>query len=127
MGINKESCEQSLNHQDYEYNFKYSVPNFDFIVDQYMKGYKFPSKNRQKVYDLLKTRHNAYPFFNDVRSYPTPFDMWLKVNKQNSLANFTYNYLSCVRDAFMHSEYEPLLDDDGDNYSGSVFISNSQV
>lgn len=142
MGLNKENIEDSVNHQDYQYNFKYSVSSFDSIVDAYIEKYKIPKENRGKLTEMLKVKDpKKYSFFNDERLYPTPYDKWLRVDSQDIVPNFTWNYLSCVRNALMHSEYsikEDALDDkysymfafcdisncDYKNLKGQLFIPN---
>lgn len=142
MGLNKESIEDSVNHLDYKYNIDYSVPSFETIVDTYLKKYNIPVVNRDKLKKLLEFKsHEKYSFFNDKRSYPTPYDKWLKVESQNNVQNFTWNYLSCVRNALMHSSYlvqanttdkdnyniEAFMDiknDDYKNLSAKIFIPN---
>ena len=92
MGLNKESIEKSGNNQDYKYKIDYS----------YADNVKSNSKVAYSAIDLLE---NYLERFETTRKYNCEYDEWLSINNLNNLANYDYNYLSKVRNSFMHSEY----------------------
>lgn len=121
MGLNKESIERSGNNQDYKYKIDYS--------------YADPRINSNIIKEYLVILKNYLSRFDDTRKYNSEYDEWLSINNLNHLPNYDYNYLSKVRNSFMHSEYNfdlflgrvPLLanikNTDYTNFSAMINLS----
>lgn len=98
MGLNKESVENNDNLKDY----KYTLP------------YPWPPDVEKEVPVYFKKKINDG--FYKKRVIATPYDEWLSVTKYKPAANLTPNYLYCVRNGFMHSEYNIDLSDQEYNF-----------
>lgn len=91
-GLNKEAIERSGNTQDYKYKIDYN----------------YASTIKTNAHDFTVTSLLLEEYLKDFennRRYSSEYDEWLSINNLNNLANYDYNYLSKVRNSFMHSEY----------------------
>ena len=142
LGLNKESVEESEKHNEYKHDIDYNVLNLHRISKSgKVETYSIPDISKeidinsvninnlgsitfgQTPQSILQVLNNIkINKFDNKRNYTSPYDSWLSVENKNPLPNYDYNYLSNLRNALMHSEYNF---EDGVNPFLLVSICNS--
>jgi len=125
LGLNKEAIEKSEKHNEYEHEIDYNILNLHRVSKTgEIETYSIPDITKeidvnpvhlnnygrihfgqtpQSVLQLFKNMKATK--FDNKRNYTSPYDSWLAVESKNPLPNYDYNYLSNLRNALMHSEY----------------------
>ncbi len=116
LGLNKESIEKNENLKNYKYDIKYICNTASECVEL-LKKQILKSKNPLMcMFWGMDIREKEAFVFDNNRVISTPYDEWLSVINYTEHKNLKANFLFFVRNAFMHSEYNIELLDDGKNF-----------